>query len=127
MLFGMIIAIPGWFIGSAVSTIVGQYLGGTGDFRDLRVATAWGGVGIVVLSIIAPAINGLQRPGEPSALACLFSAVVLVVLPWTVVLMVAAVAEAHEFSKWRAVVTVVAPMLVLGLLAGIVLLLGRLL
>lgn len=125
---GTLLGFFSWWIMSGVSTLVGKWLRGTGTYKEMKIA-----IGISYIPFVVSGIlyifdllflrTALFKDVDLSvfqALWILFSASVSVVLSvWSFVVLVKAVAEAHRFSAWRGLATVILPSLVftLGLVA----------
>lgn len=114
---------------------IGRVMEGTGTPADLRRAVAWGLVPMVwALLYRIPAVFFLPRSdstvrigehmridpgrlGSGCAAALIFGALELVILVWCGVVISNTVGEAHRFSSWRGLATVVltsiAPLIIL--------------
>jgi len=104
---------------------IGRLMEGTGTPTDLRRAVAWGLVpAIWALLYRVPAVFLLPRSdatvrfgeqvrvdpgrlGSGCAAALIFGALELVILVWCAVVISNTVGEAHRFSSWRGLATVV--------------------
>ena len=122
----VLLPVLSWFY-AWVPLFIGRFLGGTGEIRGVRAAVAWG---------LAPAIWALLYrvpaafwfgpssassvnmrdtkvtfdPGAISAgcgVVLAFLVVELIVFVWCAVVMSNTVAEAHQFSAWHALGTLV--------------------
>ena len=136
VILGLLVVIPAlfWFY-AWVPYLIGRFLGGTGDIRGVRAALAWG---------LAPAIWAMlyripvalwlgsvstvnMRDGnitfDPGRLAggcgaaLVIAVVELAVFVWCMVVMSNTVGEAHRFSAWHGlgtlVVAAIAPLVVI--------------
>jgi hypothetical protein len=108
---------------------VGRLLGGKGRARDLRAAFAWSSVPHVVsLILLFPAIalfgSDLFTSSTPriDAHPLLFFLLIIYILIdsilgiWGLVIFVKCVAEAHRFSGWRGLATVISWPVTLGMI-----------
>jgi hypothetical protein len=99
---------------------VGRLLGGKGRARDLRAAFAWSSVpNVVSLILLFPAIalfgSDLFTSSPPRIdahpllffLLISYALVELILLTWGFVIFIKCVAEAHHFSSWRGLTTVI--------------------
>ncbi|MBC8160403.1 MAG: YIP1 family protein [Roseiflexaceae bacterium] len=120
-------------------TKIGQALGGTGTQGELRAAFAWSAVptiaGLLVWPILlatlggntfAPIDNDLAYNPVAAFVTLGVAAVTLALGLWSIVLNVACVAEAHQFSALRSVgtwlmtiVVFTVPLIVLALAIGL--------
>ncbi len=116
-------AFAGWFLAG-----VGRLFGGTAESSEARVALACGTVPeLLALPLWIPvfAVHGLgifttERGPHPTGLI-VFLVLQAVLFVWAWALRLLTIAEAHGFSVWRALGTIV-----LGWLAAVVVLVGSL-
>lgn len=122
----VVLTVVCWFY-AYVPMLIGRLLGGTGEIRGVRAAVAWG-LAPTVWALLyrvpaaiwfAPsAATSVQmrdasvtfNPGALSAgcgVALVFVLLELIVLVWCAVVMSNTVAEAHRFSAWHALGTLV--------------------
>jgi hypothetical protein len=117
---GAILGLVVWSLSSLLYWSIGKLFKGTGTLREIMTASAWAFIPIVLSLILW--IPDLQILGDgafsaiPSAITpfegivIIFSAIVeLVFSIWYVVILVKAIAEAHQFSAWKSVGTVFIP------------------
>lgn len=113
----------------------GRLLGGRGTLGEVFLAMIWAVLPATLLAfpidVADVALHGGEDPAvgvdvfRPATLPALpFPTQVLVVLrwlvyAWTLVLQVVGLSEVHRFSKVRALVTLVVPLFLLGMLAAI--------
>ncbi|HEX6096347.1 MAG TPA: YIP1 family protein [Thermoanaerobaculia bacterium] len=126
-----------WFY-AWVPYLAGRFLGGTGDVGGVRAATAWGlAPAIWALLYRVPAAiwlapsaatsvnmrggNVTFDPGRLSqgcGVALVFAIVEFLILVWCAFVMSNTVAEAHRFSAWHAlgtlVISAIAPLIVVA-------------
>ncbi|MCG7334541.1 YIP1 family protein [Sporosarcina sp. ACRSM] len=113
----------GWWIGAGIATFVGKWFGGIGKFEELKMAFAISYIPIIIGAILW--IPDLLILGEAlfiedidiSAgkwLWLIFSGFIGVVLGiWSFIITIKAIAEAHRFSAWRGLLTVIIPSVVI--------------
>src|SRR5262249_19222369 len=118
----------GIFIGPFLLAIVGGWLGGEGDPRDIRQAVAWSYLPYVVgnIPVTAALLFGGVSVFDPTGggsipvLLLILGLVAWVVTIWSFVLLIAGIAEVQRISIWRALASVcilMIPVLMLGLLS----------
>lgn len=103
-----------WFIVSGIAYWIGRSMDGTATWRDMETAVAWAGVPFIMKLILwVPELaffgEELFQSSMPSLgsnpLLFLFFIVMwlvdLVILIWYVVVLCKCVGEAHSFSAWR--------------------------
>jgi Yip1 domain len=124
-------------IGGAIGGLIGLYLagwmlrwvgsmfGGQGTSQEVRAALAWSSVPVIgVLILWIPIIvvfggdffraKGLDDVSVSKAPLLLgFGAGVFVFVIWNIVLLVKTLAEAHKFSSWKALGTIIAAFLII--------------
>ena len=141
---GMIAGVIALYLGGALIRWTGSWLGGQASTGQVRAALAWGHVPVYWAGLLWLPYLGLfgdeiflsEMPSVEARPWLLFVLVNLAVLElglgfWGLVTLVLAVAEAHRFSGWRSLGSIVLAMLVLivslmmlGLVLGAVLLLS---
>jgi hypothetical protein len=118
LVLGPLLGLLQFAIGGALIAVVGRMLGGAGDSSDVRVALACSRIPeLVALPFWIPviAVHGVEmfEMDQPYPLAlAVFMGLQGALLVWSWVLRVIAVAEAHDFSCWRAFFTMVLAWLV---------------
>ena len=129
---GPLLGLVGWWIASGITTIVGKWLGGTGTFADLKMAIAISYIPIILGGVLW--IPNLLILGEvlfievfdvsAGQIIWLFiSGFIGIVLGvWSFIITVKAIAEAHRFSGWRGLWTVVIPSILIVLIVVIIML-----
>lgn len=125
---GVLVAVVAllWFY-SWVPLFLGRFLGGTGDIRGVRAAIAWGlAPAIWALVYRVPAAIWFSRSATTSVrmaegtvafdpgrfaggcgVMLVFAVLEVIVLVWTAFVMSNTLAEAHRYSPWHALGTLV--------------------
>ena len=123
---GAIGGLIGWWVLSGLAFFIGKWVGGVGTYEEMKIA--------VGVSYIPVAITGvlyildmlilrasLFKDVEISlfqGLWLLFSASIGVVFSfWSIFIVIKGVAEAHRFSSWKALLTLVLPFIILMVIA----------
>ncbi|WP_342511838.1 Yip1 family protein [Sporosarcina sp. FSL K6-1522] len=119
ILLGPILGVIGWWIAAGIATIVGLWFGGTGTFTDLKMAFAISYIPIILGGVLW--IPDVLILGEAlfmenfdisvgSSIWLFISGFFSIVLGvWSFIITVKAIAEAHKFSAWRGLWTVLIP------------------
>ncbi|MCP3742449.1 Yip1 family protein [Rossellomorea sp. BNER] len=120
LLLGPIFGLFIWAITSLLYWSIGKIFKGTGTLKEVMVATAWGFIPIIVSLLLW--IPDLQILGifnfstlsPPMTAGESFVIIVSALLEiaisvWYVVVLVKAIAEAHRFSAWKGLGTVIIP------------------
>lgn len=119
IIVGPILGAIGWWIGAGIATIVGTWLGGIGRFTELKMAFAityipiiFAGVlwipDVLILGKILFVENFHISAGQQIWL--FFSGFISIVVGiWSFIITINAIAEAHQFSRWRGFWTIVIP------------------
>lgn len=120
---GAIGGLIGWWILSGLASLIGKWLGGVGTYEEMKIA--------VGVSYIPVALSGVLYVFDLLFLGTslfqdvevavfqvfwlLFSASIGVVFSfWSIFILIKGVAEAHRFSSWKALLTLVLPFIVLA-------------
>ena len=123
---GAIGGLLGWWILSGISFFIGKWLGGTGTYEEMKIAVGISYIPVAltgVLYVLDLLIlrTSLFKDVEVSvfqALWLLFSASIGVVFSfWSIFIVIKGVAEAHRFSSWKALLTLVLPFVILMVIA----------
>ncbi|MFF2481229.1 Yip1 family protein [Paenibacillus sp. NPDC058071] len=126
-----------FFLFGALIKWTGQWLGGKGSHRDVRLAIAWGSYapailtgGIWLVKLMLFGKDGLAEdpllPDDSTVTYLLFillEILKIVAMFWIVVLGLKAIGEAHRFSAWKALGTIAiicAGILILLLLSTVI-------
>ena len=98
------------FITTGIVFFIGKLLNGTGSFWDVFKASSISSI----LSICAAPFFILGAVlNEVSAVGLIVNILTIVISIWSVVILVAAIAEAHQFSIIRSIVTLIVPAIIL--------------
>lgn len=127
VIFGAITGIIGWFLTSLVAWGVGKIFKGTATYKEMLLATAWANIPIIIALVLW--VPDLMVMGEGAfqsdyvvgsfigAVYIFFSVFVQIVLAgWYFFILIKAVSEAHRFSSWLGLCTLLIPGAVLTIL-----------
>lgn len=113
-IFGTIIM----FIMSGIVFLVGKLLKGTGSFSDVFKASSLSCIPTIFLGplyllwmFVSP--KSFFYPDESSTFALIISICIVIIGIWSSIILIAAVAEAHQFSIIRSIITLIIPALLL--------------
>ena len=113
-IFGIIIM----FITSGIVFLVGKLLKGTGSFSDVFKASSLSCIPAIFLGplyllwmFVSP--ESFFYPDESSTVALILSIFIVIIGIWSGVILIAAVAEAHQFSIIRSIITLIIPAILL--------------
>ncbi|MDD5111227.1 MAG: YIP1 family protein [Candidatus Altiarchaeota archaeon] len=114
------------FLGG-LNSIIGHWLGGKGGWKELTAAWAYSSIitllfnslliMFIAVSMLAGAIFGFKEVAENQVIILISnitSVFALLISIINFIILVVAVSEAHKFSKWRALVSVALPGLILA-------------
>jgi len=141
-IFGPLSGVLGLFGGGYLLRKSGGWLGGSASDREVRAAIAWGGIPKIWLGLLwipSIALFGDENftsatprlDGDPAlASAMLFLALIgLIGTFWSIVIWLKCLGQAHKFSAWRALGSVLLMILVIVAVfvvpLGLLFLLGR--
>lgn len=119
---GTIAGFIGWWILSGLATFIGKWLGGVGTYEEMKIAVGISYIPIAfsgVLYIFDVLFLGqsLFMNVEVSVFQViwlLFSSSIGVVLScWSMFILIKGVAEAHRFSSWKSLLTLILPFIIL--------------
>jgi hypothetical protein len=123
IILGPFLGLIGWWIGAGIATIVGTWLGGIGRFTELKMAFAITYIPVIVggilwipdLLILGESLfmEGIVISGVKFVWLLLSGTIGFVIWIWALVISIMAIAEAHRFSAWRGLWTIVIPAAVL--------------
>ena len=113
-IFGTIIM----FIMSGIVFLVGKLLKGTGSFWDVFKAASLSCIptiflGPLYLLWMFASPESFFYPDESSTVALILSIFIVIIGIWSSVILIAAVAEAHQFSIIRSITTLIIPAILL--------------
>lgn len=116
LFLGPIIAVIGLYIGAYLIRLTGGWLNGTGNFSQVRAAVAWSNVPLMimlVLTVLEIIIFGeelfssyMPRTWSNDLLYYTlwgFIGLEVILGIWSIVIIVASVAQVHDFSIWRSI------------------------
>jgi hypothetical protein len=119
VVLGPVLGWIGWWIGAGIATFVGKWFGGIGKFEELKMAFAISYIPFILGGILW--IPDLLILGEAVFIEdvdisagkwiwLIFSGFIGIVLGiWSFIITIKAIAEAHRFSAWRGLLTVIIP------------------
>ena len=120
-LIGLLLAVPGLYLSAFLIRWVGSWFAGSGSSEDIRTALVWGGCvpGLqlsAVLFVFALLSNtvlsgALLSLGQGSVTA--FLSVYVILGCWLWIVSLKAIAEAHDFSSYLALLTQIAIVVIL--------------
>ncbi|UTW44491.1 YIP1 family protein [bacterium SCSIO 12696] len=126
---GAIIGFIFWLLYSSLINITGRWLGGQGNWEEVRCAVAWANVPLIWMLVVEVPFyllfNQLPTHNEYIYYGLLYGTalVLLVVSIWSVFTFCHCVGEAHKFSAWKALgSTLISLVLILGPVIGLILL-----
>ncbi|GAB6988289.1 YIP1 family protein [Paenibacillus pini] len=135
---GAVSGILGLYLSSYVTKVVGSWLGGRANFSEMQIAIVRGGYvpSIIIGLLWIPELllfrdemftQMTPRMDESSTLTILFVIIIVIqyaLAIWAMIIGLKSIGEAHRFSAWRALWTVVIPIvafvIVLSIIIGIV-------
>lgn len=130
MILGPIAGLFALFVGGAILSWVGGLLGGEGSREEVMTALAWSSIPqilVIVLDLGLIAILGgeaftsitpqFDARIQQDLFAALFYSLILigimitaiVISVWSIILYIKCIAEAHRFSVWRSIATILIP------------------
>ena len=114
IIFAPIIGIIILFITTGIVFFVGKLLTGTGSFWELIKAYSLSCIPSIFLGplyilwmFVSP--ESFFYPDESSALAVIIGICIVIIGIWSVVILIASVAESHQFSIVRSIITLIVP------------------
>ncbi len=117
-----IVSVPFFYIGTWIVQKIGQLLGGTAEFSDVRMATAWGNLlpGMLVVILVSIMV-ALSFKAENEGLGQIFGLIQLILGFWIFMIYLNFIVEANDFSLLRGLITI---MVSLILIFGMVMIAG---
>ncbi|WP_341501235.1 YIP1 family protein [Gallaecimonas sp. GXIMD4217] len=129
LLLAPIIMVISLYLTGWLYRIVGGWLGGKGEGRQLRAAIAWAYVPQILLNIIwlllflvapqAMSAGAESLVAEPQAMTWLWYGIALVLGLWGLVIHLKMVGQVHGFSAWRALGTALLSVVLVALVIGV--------
>ena len=118
IILGPILGIIMMFIASGIVFLIGKLLKGTGSFWDVFKASSlssipaiFTGPFYILWMFVSP--ESFFFKDEVSTVAVIVSIIMIVTAIWSIVILVAAVAEAHQFSIIRSIISLIIPAILL--------------
>ena len=118
IILGPILGIIMMFIASGIVFLIGKLLKGTGSFWDVFKASSlssipaiFTGPFYILWMFVSP--ESFFFEDEVSAIAVIVSIIMIVTSLWSVIILVAAIAEAHQFSILRSIISLIIPAILL--------------
>lgn len=114
--FGLVI----WLFSGLLYWGIGKAFGGTATFKEMLKATAWANIPIIIsLLLWIPDIQVFKlgafsafpppiSPGE-GGIIIVSSILEMILSIWYIIILIKAIAEAHQFSSWKALGTAILP------------------
>lgn len=131
-IIGPLSGVFGLFLGGYLLRTTGGWLGGSASDREVRAAIAWGGIPKIWLGLLwIPSIalfgdenftSATPRLDNDPALASamLFLALIgMIGTFWSIVIWLKCLGQAHKFSAWRALGSVLLMILVVAVVSGV--------
>lgn len=121
LVLGALVGLVGLYFGGWFYKVVGRWLKGTGTFVEVKAAIGWSAYPFLVASLFnfLSLLTLLRYPMTSLFFATLY----VIALVWGFIISLKLLAEAHEFSAWRALGTVVLAILLIFIVVMIVALL----
>ena len=118
IILGPILGIIMMFIASGIVFLIGKLLKGTGSFWDVFKASSLSSIPAIftgpfyILWMFVSPESFFFEDGV-SAIAVIVSIIMIVTAIWSVIILVAAIAEAHQFSIIRSIISLIIPAILL--------------
>lgn len=116
------LGMAGISIGAWLLQITGRWIGGKGDFQNVRSAVAWANVpnfvtillwlvllGVFGTQIFSKHFSEMQFVGYQSGILFLVMLLETIVSIWGFIILLNTLAEVQEFSIWKALLNVIIP------------------
>ena len=134
LIIGPLAGIFGMFVAAWVLEKTGNWLGGLGTRHELKYAFGWANVpsiiSLIALLLVLPYAgealfnNSPDAAGEMSIIEGLlllaYGLLAIAMGIWTFILYIGMIAEVHQFSAWKAFLSLMLPAIAIGLIVGIV-------
>lgn len=120
LLLGPILGLAIWVLSGLLYWGIGKIFSGTATFKGVLKATAWANIPIILsLLLWIPDIQVFKlgafsafpppiSPGE-GGIIIVSSILEMVLSIWYIIILIKAIAEAHQFSSWKALGTAILP------------------
>ena len=102
LIAGIVMGIFHLYFGGWIYTLTGSWLGGKGNFTDLKCAVGWSNYPFIVTTLL----NILSFIVFPHfVIQAIFAFLNLVAAIWGLVIFMNLIGEAHRFSAWKGLLT----------------------
>lgn len=118
ILGGALFGLFNLYFGALLYQWIGSWIGGKGHFRDMKCAVGWSCYPFIVASLFAFLSYILSAH---ISLSFFFALLHVVTLTWAFILFLHLIGEAHQFSAWKALVTLLIAFVFLFLISLILL------
>lgn len=126
ILLGPLLGWIGWWVGSGISYVIGTWIGGYGTFEEMKMAMAISYIPIIIGSILwlpdvlivgeALFTEAFNVSLGQNIWFSVSSAIGVVLSIWGFIILIKAIAEVHQFSSWRGLLTILIPLFIIILL-----------
>jgi hypothetical protein len=121
LVVGALLGLIGLYLFGWIYKVVGRWIKGTGTYTEVKSAVGWSAYPFLIASLLN--FLGILTLLRYPMISLLFATLYLVVLVWGIIISLKLLAEAHEFSAWRALGTLVLTLLLFFILFLVVALL----
>jgi hypothetical protein len=97
---GAIMGLISLYVGAWLYRMTGKWLGGKGDYTDVKCAVGWSAYPYLISGIFS-ILNALTVEKYP-AISFIFGIIAVVLMIWALIISLKMIGEAHKFSAWRA-------------------------
>jgi Yip1 domain len=104
LIAGGLLGIFNLYFGGWLYRLTGSWIGGKGDFTDLKCAVGWSNYPYIIASLFS-IISLLSIPNI--WLQGFFGLLNFIAVIWGVVIFLKLISEAHQFSVWKGILTVI--------------------
>lgn len=105
LIIGALLGLVGLYLGGWLYKVVGRWIKGTGTFTDLKCATGWANYPFLIGNIFN-FISYIAVNKQPT-IAAIFAFIALILLIWGFIISLKLIGEAHRFSAWRALGSII--------------------
>ncbi len=119
IILGPILGVIGWWIGAGIAKLVGKWLGGVGNYEELKMALAIAYIPVILIGILwvpnllvlgnSMFMESFDISAGQLIWSYLSTFISFVMGIWSFIIMINAISEAHQFSRWRGFWTIVIP------------------
>lgn len=118
LVIGGIFGFIGLYLFGWLYQITGKWIRGTGTFTDLKCAVGWANYPFLIGNIFN-FLSYISIEKQPT-ISGIFALIALILLIWSFIISLKLIGEAHRFSAWRALGTVILVFLLLFIVFMIV-------